>query len=235
MLMLSYFYNSSQIVKILMALLIGLCFVPVLILSGINLIKNWLPKINTVLVCLGVVGILVSPMAGSAAAMYYAVESGNPSAGMELLPAQLTGNQNGAGNMDINNNHEFGFENTNAVDLVKFLDNHKVNGKSQIVVTSSNTAENLTINTDLYVGSLSGFAGNEKVMSLEQFMARVKSGEIRYVLANGGNSRDNSGSEIMDWVKENGKLISYASTDSSESSSQNNSEQLYELAESVKN
>jgi 4-amino-4-deoxy-L-arabinose transferase-like glycosyltransferase len=231
MLMLSYFYNSSQIVRILMGLLVGLCFVPVLILSGINLFKKRLPKINRVLVCLGVMGILVSPMAGSGAAMLYPVNSGNPSAGLELLPTQLAGNQNGAGNMDRNNNQGFGFQNINTVNLVKFLNNHKVNGKSQIVVTSANIAENLTINTDLYVGSLSGFAGNEKVMSLEQFKARVKSGEIRYVLANGGNGRDNSGSEIMDWVKENGKLISYAAADSLESSNQDNSEQLYELAE----
>jgi 4-amino-4-deoxy-L-arabinose transferase-like glycosyltransferase len=234
MLMLSYFYNSSPIVKILIGLIIGLSFVPVLILSGINILKIGLPKINKVLASLGVAGILISPMVGSVAAMFYAVNSGNPAAGLELLPAQLAGNKTGAGNMDRNNNQGLGFENVNTADLVKFLDNHKVNGKSQIIVTSANIAENITINTNLYVGSLSGFAENETLMSLEQFKARVKSGEIRYVLANSDNGRDNSGSEIMDWVKKNGKLVSYVPSNSTGSSSQNNSEQLYDLVYSVK-
>jgi len=234
MLMLSYFSSSSQIVKLLMLLLIGLCFVPVLILLVNNLFKNRLPKINKALICLGVAGILVSPLAGSGAAMFYAVNSTNPTAGMELLPSQFTGSQT-ASNMNRNNNHGFDNQTINTADLVKFLNEHQVNGKSQIVVTSANTSENLTINTDLYVGSLSGFAGNETIMTLEQFKARVKSGEIRYVLVGGGNGRDNSNSEIMTWVKENGKLISYASTDSSESSNQNDSEQIYDLAGSVKN
>lgn len=235
LLMLSYFYSSSPIVKILMVLLIVLCFVPALILSGINLMKKKLPDINRVLVSLAVAGILVSPMAGAGAAMFYAVDSTNPSAGMELLPAQLTGNQSQsvANNFD-GNNRGFGGQSLNTEDLVKFLNEHKVNGKAQIVVTSANTSESLTINTDLYVASLSGFMGNETVMSLEQFKARVKSGEIRYVLADGGNSRGNSNSEIMNWVQQNGKLVSYASTDSSSSSNQNSLEQLYDLANSIK-
>ena len=227
MLMLSYFYSSSEIVKILMVLLIGLCFVPALILAGMNFLKNRFPKINKVLICLGVAGILVSPMAGSAVAMFYAVDSSNPSAGLELLPAQLTGNQSQTGSKNTDGNNKY-------ADLVNFLNNHQVNEKSQIVVSSSGTAESLTINTDLYVGSLSGFMGNENVMSLEEFKTRVKSGEIRYVLAEDGNG-PNSGGDIMTWVKENGKLISYASTDSAESSDQNNSEQIYDLADSVTN
>ncbi|MFL0198779.1 glycosyltransferase family 39 protein [Clostridium sp. WILCCON 0269] len=240
MLMLSYFYSSSQIVKILMALLIGLCFVPVLILSGINLFKNRSPKINRVLVCLGIAGILVSPMVGSCAAMFYAVDSTNPSAGMELLSSQLAGNQSQTGtkNMYGNSNRGFDNQNINTANLVKFLNNHQVNGKSQIVVASSTTAENLTVNTNLYVGSLSGFEGNETIMTLEQFETRVKSGEIRYVLAGGDNNsdnRNNSNSKIISWVQKNGKLVSYASTDSSESSNKNNSEQIYDLADSIKN
>ncbi|WP_368489726.1 glycosyltransferase family 39 protein [Clostridium sp. BJN0013] len=240
MLILSYFYSSSRIVKILMVLLIGLCFVPVLILSGINLFKNRLSKINRVLVCMGVAGILISPMVGSSAVMFYAVDSTNPSAGMELLSSQSSKNQSqtGAKSMYGNSNREFDNQNINTADLVKFLNSHQVNGKSQVVVTSLNTAENLTINTNLYVGSLSGFEGNETVMTLEQFEARVKSGEIRYVLAGSGNSKDNRGNsnnEIMSWIQKNGKLVSYASTNSSESSNQNNSEQIYDLAGSVKN
>jgi hypothetical protein len=102
-------------------------------------------------------------------------------------------------------------------DLVAFLAKHPVNGRSQIVVSSANTAENLTLNSDVYVASLSGFMGNEPVMSLERFQQLVKKGEIRYVLADGGDSRGGgpggrgSGSEIMTWVKSAGTLVSYGS------------------------
>jgi len=233
LIMLSYFINSSHIVKILLVLLIVLCFVPALIMVGAKLLKKDLTKINKLLVSLGVAGILVSPLAGSGAAMFYPVDSTNPSAGMELLPSQQSSNQASTGGMMRNNDRGFGFDNINTEDLVKFLNNHKVNGKAQIVVSSSNTAENLTINTDLYVASLSGFMGNETVMSLDQFKALVKNGEIRYVLA-GDNGRGSSDSEIMTWVQQNGKLISYGA-DSSDGSSQNSSEQLYDLADSVNN
>ncbi|GFP76618.1 glycosyltransferase family 39 protein [Clostridium fungisolvens] len=237
MLMLSYFTDSSEIVKYLVILLIALCFIPALILAAMNIFKKGSQKVTKVLAALGVIGILVSPLAGSGAAMFYAVNSTNPSAGMELLPATLSGsqNQNGNGNMDMGMRGGFGFggNSINTTDLVNFLNNHKVNGKSQIVVSSSNTAENLTINTDLYVSSLSGFQGNEVVMSLDQFKSLVKSGEVRYVLANDGNGRGNSNSEIMNWVTKNGKLISYGSTDSS-SSTNGSSEQLYDLAGTVK-
>lgn len=234
MLMLSYFYNTSYIVKILMLLLIGLCFIPSMILLLNILFKNRLTKITKALVSLGVVGILLSPIVGSGAAIFYAMNSAIPAAGIELLPSQTSANQNQIENknININNNGGFGEQSINMADLVKFLNNHQVNGKSQIVVNSSKIAENLIINTDLYVGSLSGFMGNETVMSLEQFKARVKSGEIRYVLADSDNfGKDNGSSEIMKWVKENGKLISY----SSDSSNKNNSEQLYDLADSIKN
>ncbi len=233
LIMLSYFINSSYIVKTLLVLLIVLCFVPALIMISAKLLKKDLTKINKLLVSLGVAGILVSPLAGSGAAMFYPVDSSNPSAGMELLGAQISSNQNPTGGMMRNNDRGFGSDKINTEDLVKFLSNHKVNGKAQIVVSSSNTAENLTINTDLYVASLSGFMGNETVMSLDQFKALVKNGEIRYVLA-GDNGRGNFNSEIMSWVQQNGKLISYGA-DSSDGSSQNSSEQLYDLADSVNN
>ncbi|MDP4180872.1 MAG: glycosyltransferase family 39 protein [Bacillota bacterium] len=235
MLMLSYFYSSSYIVKVLMGLLAILCFVSAFALIAVKFFKSVLPQIKTALVCLAFVGICVAPAAGSAGAMFYAVDSTIPSAGLELLP-KTAGSQNHANFQDGRRgfNREGGFQNFNTADLVKFLNNNKVNGKSQIVVASADTAENLTLNTDLYVGSLSGFQGNEKVMSLEQFKERVKQGKIRYVLANDNNGRGGFGNEILSWVEQNGKLVSYAQSDSSASSDQNTTEQVYDLIGSVK-
>ncbi len=258
MLMLSYFYQSSRIVVILMGLLIALCFLSVIVLSAMNLVKGSRLKIKTVFIGFAVAGILVTPAAGSAAAMFVAVNSSFPGAGLELLPSNLAagiGQNNGndgSGNIAERSsaNRDKRGENSNQdsiADLVSFLNNHKVNGKSQIVVTSANTSESLTLNTDLYVGSLGGFMGNERVMSLDQFKQKVKNGEIRYVLADSsggmGKERGGSGSEIMTWVKESGKLVSYASGDSSDGSDTNNSdsnssvanssEQVYDLAGAV--
>ncbi|HEX9060113.1 MAG TPA: dolichyl-phosphate-mannose--protein mannosyltransferase, partial [Clostridia bacterium] len=237
LLVLSYFFGSSELVKIFIAFLIGLCFTSVLVLSAVNLFKkkessveesipntksNRLLGIKKILLFTAVAGLLVSPLAGSAAAMFHSVGTNIPVAGLELMSSTSQGSS------------QIGFRGLyqeNTTDLIKFLNSHTVNGKSQIVAISSNTAESLILNSNLYVGSLSGFAGNEKVMSLGQFKEKVKSGDIRYILTNnGGDHRDSSNSEILTWVKENGKLVSYASADSN----QNSSEQLYDLSGSMK-
>jgi len=248
LLMLIYFYSSSNIVKVLMGLLIALCFVSTLALVVINLLKkkntvmeetanikgNKGSKIKKILVSLAVAGLMITPAAGSAAAVFYAVNSSMPGAGLELLPAQKGQTQKGAffQGSERNNSGEPGVQNNSTADLIAFLKNHQVNGKSQIVVSSANTAENLTLNSDIYVGSLSGFMGNETVMSLDRFKQLVKSGEVRYVLADGGDGRGGPGGgsngEIMTWVKATGQLVSYAGADTTKDSNQS-AEQLYDL------
>ncbi|HWP98668.1 MAG TPA: glycosyltransferase family 39 protein [Syntrophomonadaceae bacterium] len=246
LLMLSYFYSSSSIVKVLMVLLIGLCFVSTLALVTINLMSkkkpaiegelenmqsNKMNKLNKALVSLAIAGLLVAPAAGSCAAMFYAVNSSFPGAGLELLPAQLTASQKTDSIKDSNRNGtgQNGVQHDSTADLIAFLNNHQVNGKSQIVVSSANTAENLTLKSDVYVGSLSGFMGNETVMSLDRFKQLVKNGEVRYVLADRNDGRGGSNSEIMTWVKKTGQLVSYAGTDAAQDSNSQNSEQVYDL------
>jgi 4-amino-4-deoxy-L-arabinose transferase-like glycosyltransferase len=238
MLMLSYFRQSSKIVVILTGVLIALCFISVIMLSVLNLVKGSGLKIKTAFIGCAVAGLLVTPAAGSAAAMFVAVNPSLPGAGLELLPSNLntgtsqTFTRDGNWDSRLGNGSQIG----GTADLVNFLNNHKVNGKSQIVVASANTAESLTLNTDLYVGSLSGFMGNEQVMSLDQFKQKVANGEIRYVLADSfgmGFGRGGSGNEIITWVKENGKQVTYASGDSSDNPGMSGSEQLYDLAGTV--
>ncbi|NLI92729.1 MAG: glycosyltransferase family 39 protein [Peptococcaceae bacterium] len=214
MLMLTYFYNSSYIVKMLMVLLVVFCFGSAIALSflqgrpkerSLYNLKNEdiLPgrlRMKKIFISLALAGLMAAPAAGSAAAMFTAVSSTFPGAGLELLSAQQGGKQ--GQNMPQDNNRS-----SSTSDLISFLNNNPVDGKGQIVVSSANTAESLILQSDIYVGSLSGFMGNEKVMSLEQFQKKVQSGEIRYVLAEGGNNRGGSGSEIMSWVKENGQLV----------------------------
>jgi hypothetical protein len=90
-----------------------------------------------------------------------------------------------------------------------------------------------------------GFFGNDKAITLEQFKELVNKGEVRYVMV-GGQGGNN---DIMNWVKENGKVVSESEwKDSNQSSSKlsntkdtnsekkdfrgfsgGNSEQLYDL------
>ena len=60
--------------------------------------------------------------------------------------------------------------------------------------------------------SLGGFLGSDNTITLNQFIALVKKGEIRYVMSGGqGGGGDqgssNSISEIMSWVQKNGTAI----------------------------
>ncbi len=238
-LMLYYFLNTSNLIKLLMGLLILLCFIPGLILLIMNVLarRNSPPKsmpvtskLRTILAGLAVAGLLVIPAAGSGAAMFNPVNGSMPGAGLELLSAS-TQNRENSGLANINRNEGSGtaVQNINTNDLITFLHEHPVNGKSQLVVSSANTAETLTLNSDLYIGSLSGFMGNETVMSLEQFKQLVKSGEVRYVLEGGNDGRGGSNSEIMNWVKQTGQIVAYTEDNTNGTTDNRNSGNLYDL------
>lgn len=241
MLMLYYYLSTSNTIKILMGLLVALCFVPSLILLIMNILSRRTSsnanqpvasKARIILVSLAVAGILLTPAVGSGAAMFRSVNGSMPGAGLELLSAQTQREGNG-GAADFNRNDGMGSAETNQnSDLITFLREHPVNGKSQVVVSSANTAEALTINSNIYVGSLSGFMGDEKVMSLDEFKQLVKNGEVRYVLEGGNDNRGGSGSsnsEIMDWVKQTGHIVSYTNSNTGSTSNSRNSTNLYDL------
>ncbi|MGE5390360.1 MAG: glycosyltransferase family 39 protein [Deltaproteobacteria bacterium] len=245
-LMLSYFYSSSTVmIQILMGLLSVVTFIPALGLMALNisaLIKKRrggsdtfseptrLLGVKRALATLAVVGLLIVPGTGSAAAMFQGVNGAMPGAGLELLPDKLWSGSSsdqldGVRKIRMGNRGE---HSQNHSALIAFLKKHPVNGKPQIVVSSANTAETITLNSDVYVASLSGFMGSQPVMSLARFKELVAKGEVRYVLADGGYDRGGgpgggaSGSAIMNWVKKTGKLVSY-------SGSSGNSGQVYDL------
>lgn len=242
--MLIYFYNNSDIIKILLGLLLAFNFGPALLLAvrkirlltkqspavpGTAVDKNQSFRIHKVLAGFALAGLVMTPATGSAAAIFYPVNSSFPAAGLELFPAEYERGTQPTDQLRYGSRsgvRSFGVQGDNLKDLVNFLNNHQVGGKSQIVASSISTAENIILNSDLYVGSLSGFMGNEKVMSLEKFIGLVEKGEVGYVLAEPRNNRGegNSGSEIMNWVKQNGKLVSYTQSDNGDQTSQ-----LYDL------
>jgi 4-amino-4-deoxy-L-arabinose transferase and related glycosyltransferases of PMT family len=238
LLMLYYYLNSSNLIKILLGLLIALCFIPSLILMIMNIpaLRNNSPnnqpgasKFRIILTSLAVAGLLLIPATGSGAAMFRAVNGSMPGAGLELLSAQSQRERTG-GSVGLTRNGGMDTaQDSETSDLITFLQEHPVNGQSQVVVSSANTAESLTLNSDVYVGSLSGFMGNETVMSLDEFKQLVKSGEVRYVLEGGNDNRGGSNSEIMDWIKQTGQIVSYTQSNTSSTSNNRNATNLYDL------
>jgi hypothetical protein len=89
--------------------------------------------------------------------------------------------------------------------LINFLENNKTNEKYLLVVSSSQSADSIIMETGEPVMALGGFSGSDNILTLDEFKEMVKNGEVRYVLAGG---RGPGGSnEIMNWVTENGTVV----------------------------
>ena len=236
LLMLTYFVSTSNIIKVLMVLLVILCFAASIILlilnikkknssaleSDIKSCKNL--KLKQSLLSLALAGLLITPFAGSAAAMFYSLNGSFPAAGLELLSNSQSKDRMMVGNMGSDG------EGSGNSALVNYLIKNKTSSqKYLLVVSSANDASDIIINTDESVMAIGGFLGNDKSITLDQFKVLVKNGEVRYVMTGGdkgGNGGGSESSEIMTWVKENGTVVSsseYSSTNGNLSTDNTNS------------
>ncbi|WP_010234178.1 glycosyltransferase family 39 protein [Clostridium arbusti] len=222
LLMLSYFISSSNIVKILIGLVFILSIVPSIILGILNirnnrkvtvesnkenLNQNSNMRLNKVLVSLAIVGIIITPLVGSGAVLTTKLNGSFPAAGLELLSSSSQASGGMGGSTKNSGMGQMGGNSENTK-LIEFLQKNKTaNQKYLLVVSSSNSAADIIISTGEPVMSLGGFLGSEKIVTLDQFKTMVKNGEIRYVMT-GGMGGGNSSSDIMNWVKQNGKVVS---------------------------
>lgn len=213
LLMLYYFISSSSIIKVLMAIVSVLCFISSLLLIIMNLSKNKEcyfernanNRFKKLLLGLALAGILVTPLVGSGAAMVYPLNNSFPAAGLELLSSGSS--QNKKVEVTSNENKETTTKDNSNSKLIEFLLKNKTEKqKYLLVVSTSNDGSDIIIKTGEAVMSLGGFLGNNNAITLDQFKELVKNGEVRYVMA--GDGRGGNSSEIMNWVKENGKLVS---------------------------
>lgn len=234
MLILSY-YSSYGIAKVIMAVVAALCLISSVVLAVLNLMKKKNIKLQRVLACAALIGLLAAPAVWSGTTLFYTESGTFPSAGLSLMSS--TGQ---AGNMSIGNSNS-----SNAV-LVNYLISQRKNEKYLVAVSSANSyASEIIIQTGQPVMTLGGFSGSDNILTLAQFKAMVAKGEIRFVLA--GGMGGNSNSEIMNWVEQNGKVVdesTWNGTSSSGSTSSNvqyngmrggNSEQLYDLKDCIQN
>ncbi|APM38727.1 glycosyltransferase family 39 protein [Clostridium kluyveri] len=227
----SYFNSYSGIVKALMILIAVLCIIPSIILGVLNILKgkktyeqDKMLRMKKILVGVSIIGLLITPLTGSSQVLFNKLNGSFPAAGLELLSSNQQsgsgqqGNSGGSPQDNMNNSNS---------KLIEFLLKNKTNEKYLLVVSSSSDAADMIISTGESVMSLGGFMGNNKAITLDEFKELVKNGEVRYVMA-GGSGGSNSSSEIMNWVKENGKVVS-----SSEYS--NSSESTTESSNSTQN
>ncbi|KGO13081.1 dolichyl-phosphate-mannose-protein mannosyltransferase [Clostridium botulinum] len=201
-LILSYYYNISNTAKILTTIVAVLCIVSSIILVMLNLTKNKKDmlkfksiKLKKSLVTIALMGLLITPLVCSATTILYPMSGTFPSAGLSLM----TNKQKDGFNM--------GDPNSGNTKLIEFLKSHKTNEKYLLVTSSTNGyASDIIINTGESVMALGGFFGTDKVITLDEFKELVNNGEVRYVMV--GGMGGNSSSDIMNWVKENGKVVS---------------------------
>nr|WP_025775248.1 glycosyltransferase family 39 protein [Clostridium botulinum] len=201
-LILSYYYNISNTAKILTTTVAVLCIVSSIILAIVNLRKNKKDilkfkniKFKKSLVTIALMGLLITPLVCSATTIFYPMSGTFPSAGLSLM----TNKQKDGFNM--------GDPNSGNTKLIEFLKSHKTNEKYLLVTSSTNGyASDIIINTGESIMALGGFFGTDKVITLDEFKKLVNNGEVRYVMV--GGMGGNSSSDIMNWVKENGKVVS---------------------------
>ncbi|MFT8315828.1 MAG: glycosyltransferase family 39 protein [Clostridium sp.] len=248
LLMLYYFISSSNIIKILIILVSILSIIPAIILSILNVLnkekvnvdkkeENWKSNnkfnLKKTLVSLAVVGLLVTPFVGSSAVLTTKLNGSFPAAGLELLSSN---NQQGPGAGGFQGQ---GMTASNGdTKLIEFLQKNKTaKQKYLLVVSNSNSAADIITNTGEPVMSLGGFLGNNKAITLEQFKKLVVNGEVRYVMV-GGMGQGNGSSEIMNWVKQNGKLVSsseYSDSSKAQTNADNNTSSTTNSQASVDN
>ena len=213
LLMLYYFMTTSNIVKVLMAVLVILCFGSSIVLAIMNLIRKGVNypgkgaiRFRKIMAGLALTGMLVTPLTGSAAALFTGVGSSFPAAGLELLSGaqgqqQMGGNQSGSSNSSLTN---------------YLLANKTSSQKYLLVVSSANDAADIIIKTGESVMAIGGFLGSDNSITLDQFKELVVKGEVRYVMTGGNKGGGNGGgsgsesslTEIMNWVAQNGTAVS---------------------------
>lgn len=194
LLILYYHYNISNLTKYIMLVVAVLSIGSSIVLSLMIFAKNSRLKVKKAMLIAGIIGLLIAPTVWSATTLFYPMNSTIPTAGLELAS---DGNRMdfGGGNVDSTTNSK----------LISFLEKNKGNAKYLLVVSSSQSADSIIIKTGEPVMALGGFSGSDNILTLAQFKELVKKGEVRYVMTGGMDRGSNS--EIMNWVRENGKLV----------------------------
>ena len=233
-LMLSYFYrNMSTAIKNIIMVALIISFVSSIILAILNILNVTKNKKNTsennddlkerkyikfkkMIVKTALLGIIVTPLIGSSAAITHKVSETIPCAGLELH------SNSSKGDFGTKNGAKTNSSNTK---LIEFLKENITNEKYSLVVSSSQSAQEMIIQNGESVMALGGFSGSDNILTLDEFKKLVKNGEVRYVLSGGKGGKDKGSNDIINWVTQNGEVVSenkYKDSTTSNSQPQDN-------------
>jgi 4-amino-4-deoxy-L-arabinose transferase-like glycosyltransferase len=209
LLILSYYYSTASIMKVMMGAVAVLCILSSIALGILNLLSDKSIEQNDIklqvkkaLMIASLIGLVISPAIWSATTLIYPESGTFPSAGLGLAAGNGMGNAMNAGNMGNTDN------NSTTEKLIKYLQANKTNEKYLVAVQSANSyASEIIIKTGESVMTLGGFSGSDNILTLEQFKKLVSEGQIRYAITGGGGGAGGS-SEITSWIQKNGKSIS---------------------------
>lgn len=208
-------------------------YLPIIVITGsICFVFSMLFMINSFdetekkfFIIIAFMGILVTPFIWSCSPIFLNMNSGSPSAGLELS----------------RNPHPFknkASANSNSK-LVMYLEKSQTKEKYLVAVPSATTyASSLILETGKPIMTFGGFSGNDNIISLNNFKKEVLSGKVKYAILPIQNNRlpskHNKNSAIVNWIKANGNVVSASKWENSKNASKNPYE-LYYLSSKYKN
>ncbi|MCY8995143.1 glycosyltransferase family 39 protein [Bacillus inaquosorum] len=149
--------------------------------------------------------LLLAPVYWSATPLLYGGNSVLPESGPQLKSSANGGNMFSSG-VDTG--------------LLSYLRKHNTGEEYLFATLTTVTAAPYIINENESVMAMGGFNGTDPILTVSELKKLVKEGKVKYFLLSGNNSGN---SELVSWIKKNGKEISsdeYSSSSSSTNSSQ---------------
>lgn len=171
------------------------------ILVIVGLFATRLHRFRKIMVGATLVTILAAPGFWSITPTLAGESAGIPTAGPDLL-SQGGNTSGGIGSGSVNSG------------LLKYVEAHQGSAKYLFAVSDASTAAPYIIKSGKAVMAIGGFNGTDPTLTLKQFKALVKKGELKYYYSSGRSGN----SSIAAWVEKNGTKIAaskYGSTTSS--------------------
>lgn len=189
-----YIYNYPKISLILISIiLIMICFSLILILSNIKSPDNLNIYLSSIcLIC----SITIAPLYWCLTTISYVPNLTMPSAGPELADSVT------------NTTPAFSSSSSNtSSDLQNYLLKNYKKGSFLVIGKKSVDVSKYIINTGLPCYSYGGFLGTTQTLTLDKLKQYVTENKITYFLISQEDMNSDNPSDIISYVKENGKLI----------------------------
>lgn len=124
--------------------------------------------------------------------------------GNSMLPAAGPSNGNGGG---MQGGAQGGMRESADPQLLAYLTANNTGEKYLFATTNAGTAESYIIQTGKAVMAMGGFSGSDPILTVDKVKQMVQNKEVKYFLISSGGPGGGSSSEILTWVKENGKEV----------------------------